>query len=200
VTASASGGRIRLSSDYDARRWIAIPDPALVDVDVWSRDVSHAWAQDLGRLDDHNWADILRSILELTISRTYEGDPDRIFVHLLTPPHQAPSPVATFVAVRPANGTLDELVRELVDDEPAAVEPPTAEPISRGARRAHVLTLSRRGAENVITTALRVVWEIAPEVVAVVTASGTNAGRILVMREDMVQLAGGLALLPDDPQ
>ncbi len=194
-------GGLRLSSDYDEKRWVAIPDPRLVDVDRWSRDVSHAWAQDLGRLNDHNWADILRRILLITIERAHEGNPDRRFVHLLTPPRQAPSPIPVAVAVLPDASSLDEVVAELATDDSDLVEPTKAEPIVlKSGAQAFVVTSHRRDAENVITTAMRVIWEIEPGALALVTASGTNSGRILIMRDDLVELAGGLAIIPDEPQ
>jgi hypothetical protein len=201
VTDADPADGLRLSSAYDEKRWIAIPDPRLVDVDRWSRDVSHAWAQDLGRLNDHNWADILRRILLVTIERAYEGDPDRIFVHLLTPARQAPSPAATFVAVRPMASPLDDVAVELAASDPDLVEPTTAVPaVLKSGEPAYVITSHRRDGEGAITTALRVIWEIEPGALALVTASGTNPGRILIMRDDMVELAGGLAIIPDDPQ
>ena len=196
VTSPDDADGFRLVVDYDDARWALVPDPEVMAASVWASRSAKAWADDLGR-HDRNWETVLRLMLEQVATQPYRVDPDAVLAHVLTPADEAPDVAIAVLLAVPSDGqTPAELAQELSDSyAPQSIEPPSVQEVTLSSGLpALLVTVHLREQSNTVQTQARVIWQLHPAILVTLTASADDIGRILVMRDDMVALAGRVSL------
>lgn len=190
----------RIDADYDTRRWLEVPQelPA-EDATRWAKEAADAWSEDLGYPRDGEWCTVLRDMLHHAATQGYGDDAYAVLLHILTPVGEAPSPMFTGFMAVPGEQTPAELARQIVDDirdQGDAVEPPNVDNVLlTNGTEATVVTAHRRAADTTISTALHVLWPLHELVLAALQVFAEHdIGRVLVMRDDLIALAGCIRL------
>jgi hypothetical protein len=193
--------RHALVFDYDLRRWVRVPEPGSVDdefIDVWSRGTAQAWADDVGRAADTGWVDTLSAMLEVAARQPYTVVPDGLFMHLLTPPAEPPSPALASLATYPADEPLEDFAAELADKyrtdggRQSSLEPTVLE---SGAAAFLVTAYVHADDGETLEIRQHVVWQLHEFMHAALTTGGEEIGRILQMSTDLLGLAAAVSLV-----
>jgi hypothetical protein len=190
--------QVRVDVDYDARRWVMVP-PAEVDAQDWAHKMAHAWAEDLGRLQDRNWAQVLELMLLQATRQSYSEQPDEIFLQVLTPAGQGPDVGLAVLTVLQADGPAAAVADDMAEHfAPECIELPTRTTVDgtdAAGGPVETLTCHFREEDGSVQTQLRVVRKIHEQVVAIFTASDYDIGRVLLMRDDLIGLAQHTSLV-----
>ncbi len=194
------GQRHALSFDYDMRRWVRVPEPGSVDndfIEMWSRETAKAWANDLGLAQNAQWVELLVAIFETTARQTYTNDPDAVFLHLLTPQLQAPSPLVATLMTYPADEPLDDFAAKLADAYLAeAVRPPSLEPAPLStAAPAWLVTATVPDDDATLQVRQHLLWQIHEYMHVGLTMAGDDIARVLQATEDLLGLAAAVELV-----
>ena len=179
----------RIDVDFDVSRWLMLPPPE-IDADQWARTMAQAWAKDLGRLGERNWAQVFELVLQQATRQSYSETPEEVFLHVLTPPNAAPDvALALLTALQvdePAAAVADDMAYGLASE---CIETPSRTTVEGAGGPVETLTCHFREDDGSVQTQLRVMRKISDEILAILTASDYDIGRVLLMRDDMVALA-----------
>jgi hypothetical protein len=200
------GQRHALSFDHNLRRWVLVPVTGAADdktIALWARETAKAWANDLDRVQDSRWLEAMIAILEAAAGQSYREPPDAVFLHLLAPPLQPPSPALATLLTYPADEPLEDFAAKLADQyrtQPVAREP-VLEPASLTSDAPAWLVSAYLYADGAETLQIRqhLLWQIHEYLHVALTMAGDDIARVVQATDDLLELAAAVRIV-DRPE
>jgi hypothetical protein len=199
VSEQSFGVSIRL--DYDPTKWVLIPPADVVDYGDWAARIAHSWAVDLDRESDANWPVVLERMLLRAAQSPGAARWDARFAHIVTPRGEAPSIGLTCLLMSLPEDEPRGLANALpAPDDPELVEPPVVEVIELhpSVPATRIVRYTRGEDDDSVRVELFVTWRGHEHADLTLFSSAFDIGRILIMREDVVDLARSISLVPLD--
>jgi hypothetical protein len=187
---------VQIKIDYDDKKWVLIPPAGVMAPGKWAKRTAKSWATDLGRKHDANWQSVLEEMLLASSGFPGADRWDARLVHILTPPREAPSVSLTNLLMSmPSEDVANELP---APDDPDLVEHPVVERIElrSGVLATRVVRYTRGQNDDSVRAEMFLTWRGHEQADLTLLTSSYDVGRVLIMRDDVVELARSISLVP----
>lgn len=194
---------VRFKFDYDPSRWVMIPPAGAADYDQWAAQTAKAWARDLDREADSNWESVFERMLLRCVVTPNSARWDARFINVIAQPGKAASLLpANLMMMTPeeAGGSLAANLPR--PEDPELVEPPVVETfeLHPDMSATRIIRYVRDGDDDHVRADMFVVWRGHPQAELGLVTGSDEVGRLLLARDDLVELARAITLVPlDEP-
>lgn len=197
------GIAVQIKVDYDVGKWVMIPPSEVMTPEEWASRTAHSWAKDLGREHDSNWPQVLEKMLLRGARAPGEERWDVRLIHIDARSGEGPWVSGVNLGMSMPEETPDGLAKGLSDpDDPELLEPPIAEPIDLhpGIMATRVVRYVKGENPDSVMATLYVTWRAHTHADLTLVSGSYDIGRLLAIRDDVVDLARATSLVPIDEE
>lgn len=197
---ASSGAGVQIKIDYDVRRWALIPPADVIPHEEWARRTARSWSEDLGRVEDHNWPQVLEQMLLVAARAPHEERWDARLVHISARPGEAPDLVPVNLVLSEPADAPDGMPQTLArPDEPDLVEAPIVEAVElEPGMTATRITRYVGDTDDSVRVELFFTWRPRADADLTLFSSMYDLGPVLAIRDELAGLARSIGLVPLD--
>lgn len=194
---------VQIKVDYDIGKWVMIPPSGVMSPEEWAHRTAQSWARDLGRTNDANWPVVLEKMLLLGARAPGEERYDVRLIHIDARPGEAPWVTGVNLLMSMPEQTPGGLVAAMSDPtDPDLVEPPIVEAVELGpgVTGSRVTRYLKGEDADSVRATLFVTWRAREDAELTLVGGSYDIGRLLAIRDDLVDLARATTLVPIDEE